>query len=219
MEDRRSSRGTLALTISAFSFLFGVSGIEHGVFEILQGSARPEGLLISAIGPGQRFWSRGIETAFTLIPNYLITGIAAVIFSSAVAIWSAFFMKRKGAWIALLFLSIAQFLTGGGFAQISLAILVSLAASAIGRPRRLWRAYVPLAARKLIAAPWIFFFAAFLAAFAAAIEMAVFGFPFGSSNPDLTYGIMMISSYVIMATFVLALLSAFARDSLVEDGA
>jgi hypothetical protein len=34
----------------------GLAGIEHGIFELLQGNFTPNGLMIEAVGPSQRFW-------------------------------------------------------------------------------------------------------------------------------------------------------------------
>ena len=62
----------IATTIGVFFGLF--SGINHGIFEILQGNAPTNGLVISAIGEAQRFWVEANEPAFTIVPNLMITG-------------------------------------------------------------------------------------------------------------------------------------------------
>ena len=71
---------------STIGTICGLSGLEHGCFEILQGnivpvihsvSGRP---MIYAIGDANRFWAYGFEYAYTIIPNYLITGILAMLF-------------------------------------------------------------------------------------------------------------------------------------------
>lgn len=82
---------------STVGILCGISGMEHGFFETLQGSVAPQTLLISAIGPVQRFWPGGTETALTIIPNFLVTGILAVLGGLAVIIWPAAFMQKKEA--------------------------------------------------------------------------------------------------------------------------
>ncbi len=119
--------------VSVVGMLCGVSGLEHGFFETLQGSAAPEGLLISAIGPAQRFWPGGTETAFTVIPNFLGTGILAMLASLAVIIWSGWYISRKHGALVFLLLSVLQFLVGGGFAQIFLVLLVAAGATHIHR--------------------------------------------------------------------------------------
>ena len=67
------------MVAATFGVLVGLDGIDHGVFEILQGNTAPDSLMIDAIGPAQRFWEHGVETALTIVPNFLISGILSVI--------------------------------------------------------------------------------------------------------------------------------------------
>jgi hypothetical protein len=80
----------IATTIGVLFGLF--SGVNHGFFEFLQGNKPTNGLFIYAIGEAQRFWSLAGEAAFTLIPNFLITGIASMIVGVAIIIWSIWFL-------------------------------------------------------------------------------------------------------------------------------
>jgi hypothetical protein len=164
------------LTVATFSTLFGISGLEHGLFELLQGNARPDGLLISAIGPEQRFWPRGTETAFTLIPNYAVTGCIAMLISSVVILWSLFGLGKRHAWLPLLVLSVAQFLTGGGFAQIFLSVTISIVACRLGTPLLWWKKHVPAKIRTVIGAPWIVLYDLFIVLFLCSVVIAIFGF-------------------------------------------
>jgi hypothetical protein len=59
--------------------------MSHGLFEILQGNNSTNGLFIAAIGDSQKMWTHGNEPAFTLIPNFLLTGIAAMLVGLAVS--------------------------------------------------------------------------------------------------------------------------------------
>jgi hypothetical protein len=43
--------------------IFGLAGFNHGLFEFLQGNTATDGLVIKAIGEGQRFWVLGTEEA------------------------------------------------------------------------------------------------------------------------------------------------------------
>jgi hypothetical protein len=202
------------LTVAAFSTLFGVSGLEHGLFELLQGNVRPDGLLISAIGPAQRFWPHGTETAFTIIPNMAVTGCIAMIISSAVILWSLFGLGKKYAWLPLLILSIMQFLTGGGFAQIFLSVTISIAACRLNMPLSWWKKHISKRIREVIGAPWIVLYLLFIVLFICSIIMAVFGFPFGRTQPDITFKLMSISSYLMIVIFILTILSALSKQSL-----
>ncbi|MFW9906394.1 MAG: hypothetical protein ACFFFH_18900, partial [Candidatus Thorarchaeota archaeon] len=64
-----TKNNAIRIIVSALAILSGFAGFEHGFFEMLQGNVAPEGFVISAIGPNQRFWSLGQEPAFTIIPN------------------------------------------------------------------------------------------------------------------------------------------------------
>jgi hypothetical protein len=216
MEKLKLSKSYLATTVSMFSTLFGISGLEHGLFEILQKNTISDGLLISAIGPSQRFWSKGTETAFTLVPNIGIAGYVAILFSAAVVLWSLFGIRKRHAWIPLLCLSIAQFLTGGGFAQIFLSIVISVVACKIRAPFTWWKRHISERIRTYIAAPWLVLDIVFLVIFAFSIELAIFGFPFGRTRPELAYQIMMTMSYVMTVIFGLSVVSSLSKESLRE---
>lgn len=210
------ARNPLLVTVATFSVLFGISGLEHGLFELLQGNAVPSGVLISAIGPEHRFWPHGTETALTLIPHMAISGCVAMAFSSAVILWSLLALRKRHAWIILLVLSIAQFLTGGGFAQIFLSVTISVVACRLHQPLSWWKDHIPKAIRITIAAPWMVLYTAFIILFAWAIEMAVFGVPLGRSRPEVAYRIMNILSYVMIAVFALTIVSGLSRQSIEE---
>ena len=68
------------ITASAIGVLLGLSGMfNHGLFEILQGNTPTNGFFIEAIGEKHRYWVHGTEAAFTVIHNFLVTGIMAVL--------------------------------------------------------------------------------------------------------------------------------------------
>jgi hypothetical protein len=136
------------ISASSIGALAGFAGMEHGFFEIIQGNVKTGGLIINAIGSSQRFWELGGECAFTIIPNFLITGILAMFMGMIVIVWSITFIHRKfAAWI-LMSLSIIMFLVGGGFAPPVLAILAIILATRINKPLKWAKKYLP---RKLLA--------------------------------------------------------------------
>ena len=51
----------------------------------------------------------------TLVQNFLITGIFAILVSLVVIAWSAMFIQRKNGGLTLILLSILMLLVGGGF--------------------------------------------------------------------------------------------------------
>jgi hypothetical protein len=109
---RRATR----ISAAVLGLTAGVAGIEHGVFEVLQGNTRPEGLMISSIGPPcvpELSWNQ-CEPAMTVIPSFLVTGILAIILGVIVTFWSAFFIHRKRGGLVLILLCIPLLLFGGG---------------------------------------------------------------------------------------------------------
>ncbi len=76
---RRRQDGERRILATAFGIGAGLLGLEHGFFETQQGSAKPGGLVIHAIGPPcqpHAAW-HGCEPALSVIPSFRATGIAA----------------------------------------------------------------------------------------------------------------------------------------------
>ncbi len=119
-----------------FGIAAGIAGIEHGYFEILQGNSHPESLMIASIGPPcvpEEIWN-ACEPAITIIPNYLATGIMAVIISLVILIWSIAFIQRKYGGAVLILLSIALLLFGGGLFPPLIGIVGGIAGLKINKP-------------------------------------------------------------------------------------
>jgi len=106
------------VTAATLGVILGIGGMGHGFFEVLQGNTPTGGLVISAIGEADRMWAYGNEPAFTVIPDFLITGIAAMIVGLAIIAWSAGFLYRKSGPLVFLSLFILLFLVGGGIGQV-----------------------------------------------------------------------------------------------------
>jgi hypothetical protein len=98
--------------------IFGISGFNHEFFEFLQGNIPTDGIVIQAIGEAQRFWVEGTEPAFTIIPNFLISGILSMALGLTIVIWSLRFIQTTYGRTVYLVLSILLFLVGGGIGQI-----------------------------------------------------------------------------------------------------
>ena len=129
--------------VTIYGLLVGLAGIEHGIFEILQGDVPTTDLMIDAIGDANKFWSGSSERALTIIPNFLLTGILAAIFGIIVVVWASFFVERKYGASILFLLTITLFLVGGGFAPIFVSILAVAAATKISKPLNWWRERFP----------------------------------------------------------------------------
>jgi hypothetical protein len=183
----------------------------------LQGNTAPDSLLISAIGPVNRFWPGGSETALTIIPNFLITGILAILASLAVIVWSAAFIPRKGGAAVFLLLSIFQFLVGGGFAQTFLVLITVAAATQINHLWNGWRVVLPTTLRRLLGRLWLWLLIIFVMLLCSAIFAAIFGYiPLVSSlfnlgQADLT-NFLYLLGYFMLGVLVLSLFAGIAHD-------
>ena len=72
-------------------------GFHHGLFGTLQGNRPTPGFAIQSIGPEHVRWEYGTDDPITLIPNFLLTGVAAMALSLAIVAWSALgLLRRRG---------------------------------------------------------------------------------------------------------------------------
>ncbi len=216
MEDKRSSTNNKATRIfaSTLGILVGLAGIEHGYFEFLQGNVKPDNIMIDAIGPAQRFWEFGTETALTIIPSFLFSGILAMTLGVLVTIWAYAFIDRTYGAAVLLVLSITLFMVGGGFAPIFLSILAFIAAMSINKPLKLWLSRIPDSLRSVIAKlwPWSLITATLL--FVVAVEIAVFGNPLlGILGTETTFSIQFSLGLAMLILSIVALPAANAHDA------
>lgn len=101
----------LALAAAALGIFTGLGGASHGPGEMLQGNVAPEGLVIEA-WPG--LTALNGEPAMTLIPSYLIAGIATVIVGLAMAVWAGKFVEHRLGGPLLIVFSLLLLLVGGG---------------------------------------------------------------------------------------------------------
>ena len=119
-----------------FGVIAGIAGIEHGIFEVMQGNARPESLMIPSMGPPcvpEKVWN-ACEPAMTVIPNFLVTGSLAIIIGLAVVVWSAAFLERKNGGAVLMGLSFALLLVGGGIFPPLIGMVGGVAGTKINAP-------------------------------------------------------------------------------------
>jgi hypothetical protein len=213
MDSRRLT--ATRVTASTLGVLVGLAGIDHGLFEILQGNVAPAGLMFDAIGPDQRFWEYGVETALTIVPNLLVTGVLAVIVGLAVVVWAGVFVERKRGAGILMLLSTILFLVGGGFAPIFMSVVASLAASRIGKPLTLWRRFLPGVVRRILAKVWPGVLIAFVVTFLVSVEVAIFGWPL-TALVDAERALELLSTFsstVMLGLMLFSVVTAFARDT------
>ena len=139
---------------SIFGVLGGLGGILHGVGEILQGNVAPEGIFIESWTRGPIAAHMGGDPAVTIIPNILVTGILALILSTAAIVWSVAFVHRKRGGLVLLLLSMGMLLAGGGVGPPTLGILAGIGGLGINSPYTWWRTHLRAGLRRFLARLW-----------------------------------------------------------------
>ncbi len=70
----------------------------------------------------------------TLIQNFLITGIFAILVSLVVVAWAAMFVQRKNGGLTLILLSILMLLVGGGFVPPLFGVIAGVIGRQVRRP-------------------------------------------------------------------------------------
>lgn len=127
---------TLALTLGT---LAGIMGIEHGIGELLQGSRPTDGVFILSWPDSQFFEIMSGEPAMTIIPNYLITGLLAILLSGLfLAVLIRYVDDRISAFVPLV-LVILMLLSGGGFGPPIVGIIATLIALKLKSPLASWQ--------------------------------------------------------------------------------
>jgi hypothetical protein len=205
-----SSSGVVASVIGIFG---GFLGFEHGIGEILHGNVEVKPGVILAWEPGLPF-PFGVEPAMTIVPNYLVTGILAVLMGLIVMVWSGWFIRRKYAGIVLYILAIPLLLFGGGFAPIWVLLFAGIAAFKIKSEFKVWKK-LSAGLRNILGAAWPWLL---IIVFLWSAATVIFGQLNGMNNPGLKYdahvGPAMASGFIQLGMILLTVIAAMAHDSL-----
>jgi hypothetical protein len=193
--------------VTVYGILVGLAGIEHGIFEILQGDIPTGGFLVDAIGDAYRFWPGAAERVFTVVPNFMWSGNLAVIFGSLVTIWSYNYIQRKYGATVFFLLAITLWLVGGGFAPIFLTLLASGAATRIEQPLNWWRNHLP--GKASLVKLWPAILILFVIVFWGAVGIQIFGLPL---SVDVTYMTMVILSILMVVLMPIVVIVGLAYD-------
>ncbi len=179
----------------------GLAGMVHGIFAALQGNIPTGGYLLPL----------GI---FTLIHNYLITGIAAIVVALAVILWTIGFIHTKNGPSVFLALSILLFLVGGGVAQTVFIILTWAVSTQIDKPLTWWEKRIHDKIKNCLAKAWL----AILISDYSVILIAI-GIWLVLSQPSISYRTPTIVEYTLWSFLVIGVLlqplvivSGFAHD-------
>lgn len=204
-------RNATKLTVSTFGAIMGLAGIEHGIGEILQGNTSPDRLMILSWPESAFFRSVGGEPAMTIIPNLLVTGILAILFSTLFLAWVILFVQRKRGGLVLILLSTAMLLVGGGIFPPAIGIMIGALGTRINARFAWWRAHLSVGIRKFFGKIWPLPFVICLVAWLMLFPGINFiGYFFGINDPHLT--IFLVAS--ALGTLMLTVFAGFASDSL-----
>lgn len=184
-----------------------IAGFEHGYFEFLQGNTPISGLAFPSWGPPcvpGEIW-HNCEPAMSILPNFLITGILAMLLSLALIVWAGWFVQRRhGGWVQMA-ISILMLLFGGGFFPPIIAFVGGLAGTQINRPL----SGQPSRLTRFVARLWPWSLVVF-------VGWTLGQFPVGHFFNDFLQGIMYISLLVILSSLLLSVYTAYAYDTSVE---
>lgn len=205
------------INVATLGTIFGISGISHGFFEALQGNVSTNRFFIFAIGEAQKMWLHGNEPAFTLLPTYLLAGVASMIVGFAIVIWSISFIHRKNRPTILLILFITLLLVGGGVAQILFFPFIWLVSTRIHQPLIWWRKILPIQIRKSLARLWTWFLAMSAGLLVFALVIATTGFVPGVKDSEVILSIMLLCLGMEAIVLPLTFVSGFANDILLES--
>jgi hypothetical protein len=191
----------------------GGAGIEHGIYEILQGNVRPGGLLISSMGPPCRpetVW-HACEPAMTILPSFLITGILAVAIGAFVILWSLSLIQRKRGGLILILASIAMLLFGGGIFPPLIGIVGGAVGTRLNRKSSRSRTRQPGAFARFLSRLWPW---SLIALAVWLLGQWLVGYFFN----DFLKGSGFLIPILVLGLLVLSVITAIAHDRVRVDG-
>jgi hypothetical protein len=214
MKERSSLQSVNATRVIATTIgvILGLSGINHGFFEFLQGNTPTNGLVIQAIGEAQRFWELGTEEAFTILPNFLISGILSMLVGLTIVIWSLWFIQTKHGCTVFLGLFILLFLVGGGIGQIALFIPAWAFATRMNKPLAWWKKVLPRSLWPFLSKLWVITLILSTIAILIGLEIAIFGYFPGMTNPETIQNTGLIFVLLSAILNIIAFIAGFGHE-------
>ena len=181
----------------------GLVGIVHGIFEILLGNRPTAGLVLDSK-----------TGAFSILPTYLLSGIASVIIGLVLIFWTNGFIQRKNGPVIFLIICILLFLAGGGIAQVGFFLIAWGVAMHIHRPPHWWKNDVSRNTRNRLAKGWpAIFLTSYLFLFTGIAIWLIATPPGTSFRENVVAYLICWSCLAIGLVFqILTVVSGFARD-------
>jgi hypothetical protein len=196
--------------VSTLGILMGMAGIEHGIGEILQGNVTHDGIMFPSWPESAFFRIVAGEPAMSIIPNMLVTGILAILFSVIFLVWATLFVQRKNGGLVLVLLSIAMLLVGGGIFPPIIGIIIGALGTGINAPLTWWRAHLSVGLRHFLGKVWPWSFVICLFAWLFLFPgINILGYFFGVNDSNLTVILILFA----LGSLLLTIFTGFAHDS------
>jgi hypothetical protein len=130
----------------------------------------------------------------TIVPNLLVTGILAILFSLAFPVWAAVFVERKNGGLILILLAVAMLLVGGGIFPPAIGILIGILATRINAPVSGWHAHLSVPARDFLGKAWPWSFGVCVLTWLSLFPgINILGYFFGVNNPSYTVMLIVLA--------------------------
>lgn len=207
-EDLNATR----IIATSMGVIFGFSGMNHGFFEALQGNTPTNGLFIYAIGEAQRFWPLGTEDAFTVIPNFLLTGLLAIAVGLAIVAWSIWFLPTRNGPIVFLALFIVLLLVGGGIGQVAFFLPTWAFATRIHRPPESWGQVLTPRLQPFLSRLWPWTLALSILTILIGLEIAIFGYVPGVVQPEAIQNTALLFVLSSALLNIVSFIAGFGHD-------
>jgi hypothetical protein len=189
------------LWLIVFGILDGSAGVVHGLYETLRGYTPTQGFYLENFG------------AFSMIPNYLITGIAVILVALSITLWTIGFIHKKNGPLVLLVLTILLFFVGD-LPQFFFGLIAWGVSTCINSPLKWWKKVLSKSARDVLAKRWLIFFVTGYVLLASAIGIWLVLLPPGTNHNNVpTINYLCWSLLGVGLLFQLpTIITGFARD-------
>lgn len=143
---------------SLFGVLSSIGVALHGIGEVLQGNTSTPIGPIASWSFGPLFEHMDGDPGMTLIPNFLFTGIVALLIAVAMFVWSVKYLETKHGGLVLILLAVLALLFGGGGGPPTVGLFAGIGGLAIKSEHGRWRRFLGETGANLLATlwPWIF---------------------------------------------------------------
>lgn len=203
-------RNATRVFVSTFGAIMALAGIEHGIGEVLQGSVAPSGVVFQSWPDSAFFSNLGGEPAMTVIPNLLVTGMLAILFSLALLTWATLFVQRKNGGLVMILICLVMLLVGGGIFPPILGMIIGVVGTKIDAPLYWWRTHLPVGVRRFLGNLWPWSFVACVMAWPALIPgVPLLNVLFGVDNEAI---ILTMICFAI-GSLLLTIFAGFAYDA------